>query len=144
MYFLVLKFELRALHLLGSHSTTWAMPQPFFALIMFLDRVLYFLPWLASYCDPTTFTSCIAGIIGMHHHALLHKRILTKEILFLLKSAQRKIIYNLSKQLIKWNDNYNKKVTEPKTSKNLRYRKAIMGNFKIVVQKIYDSIDFKN
>jgi hypothetical protein len=31
----VLEFELRASHLLGSYSFTWAMPQPFFAWIDF-------------------------------------------------------------------------------------------------------------
>jgi hypothetical protein len=58
-------WKLRALHLLGRCSTTWAMPQPFFALVIFLIGSHVFYPWSDLDCDPPTSSSSITGVIGV-------------------------------------------------------------------------------
>jgi hypothetical protein len=50
-------FEVRALHLLGSCSTTWVIPPDLYAFGYFSDRFLCFLTWLTSDCDPPTYAS---------------------------------------------------------------------------------------
>jgi hypothetical protein len=93
----ILRFYFWALCLLRNHSTIWVMPQTFFALVIFLigpqssylqllvagitSMYYYDLPvgWdtvLPTFCPgwPQTmifqiFTSWVAGITGMHHHA---------------------------------------------------------------------------
>jgi hypothetical protein len=62
-------FGLRALHLLGRHSTTWTMPQSFFELYLFFWRVLEFLPSPDLRPRFPTSASSIPGIIGMNNHA---------------------------------------------------------------------------
>jgi hypothetical protein len=57
-------FELRASHLLGRHSTTWATLPVLFAQVIFQIGTYVFLPRLALNCNSPQ----VAGIIGVSHH----------------------------------------------------------------------------
>jgi hypothetical protein len=46
------------------------VPSPF-QFSYFSDRVSHFSPWLASDCNPPMYTSNVAGITGVNHHAHL-------------------------------------------------------------------------
>jgi hypothetical protein len=61
-------FKLWASHLLGRHSTRWAMPPLLFDCSYFSHRVLCYFAQLASNCDPPPYISLIAGITGVSHH----------------------------------------------------------------------------
>jgi hypothetical protein len=62
----VLGFELRTSHLLGKHSTSWAMPQPSFFSVYFLDKVLCFCP--GPSLNLKSSASFIIGLTGICHH----------------------------------------------------------------------------
>jgi hypothetical protein len=63
----LLGFERRALHLVSKHSTTWAVPLVFFALVCFSDRISLLPGAVLSY-DPPVSASCIFVIADMCHH----------------------------------------------------------------------------
>jgi hypothetical protein len=64
------RFELRALFLLGKHSTTWVTTLSLFVLGIFqIGPHIY--AWVSMYYDLTVYTSNIAWMIGRHHHAWL-------------------------------------------------------------------------
>jgi hypothetical protein len=68
---LVLGLELRALHLLDRCSTTWTIPQPIFALVIFQIGSSAFCLWPASDCDLPTCAFHIAWVIGTYYHIWL-------------------------------------------------------------------------
>jgi hypothetical protein len=56
-------FELRTLHLLGKHYTTWAvLPALFFLLRLFFDTVLCLLYQLVSNHNPPSYASCSSWV----------------------------------------------------------------------------------
>jgi hypothetical protein len=66
-FFAILEFELKALHLLGRHSTTWAMSPALFCFSYFSESCFYCQPGLQS----SYTVSCIAGMTCTHYHAQL-------------------------------------------------------------------------
>jgi hypothetical protein len=65
--FEIIGFLLRVLCFL---SLEWHSPSPF-CFSHFSDMVLCFSPWAAIIHDPPTYTSCKAGMRGVHHQAQL-------------------------------------------------------------------------
>jgi hypothetical protein len=78
-YLLILYYW--GLHLLGRHSTPWAMPPALFALSSFSDRVLCFFALASLDCNCPTYDSSVIEITGMHHHTW---HVLLKIVLFIL------------------------------------------------------------
>jgi hypothetical protein len=69
-FFMVLEFELRALHLLGRYSITWVTSLALFALVIF-QIGSYFILGGGLDCDPPIYASQVSGMTGTHHHTWL-------------------------------------------------------------------------
>jgi ABC-type microcin C transport system permease subunit YejE len=63
----VLGVKLRALCLLGSHFTTWAVPPTLFVLVI-LEIQFHFMPRPAWTEILLSVLPCGAGVTGVHHH----------------------------------------------------------------------------
>jgi hypothetical protein len=68
VFLAILWFELKAWHLLGRCSTTWAMTPALFGLVIFhIGSCIYTQSSLDYY--PSIYDSCIAGMSAVCHHA---------------------------------------------------------------------------
>jgi hypothetical protein len=66
-FLVVLEFELKVLHLPRQHSAVWATPTIIFALGIFQIGSHFYAQ--VRHCDPPIYTSSIAGMTGVCHHA---------------------------------------------------------------------------